>query len=44
MGLVPVSSGFVKVYGKTYRENKERVGYVPQREDVDWDFPMCELA
>ena len=40
MGLVPKSSGYVKIYGKSYRENKELVGYVPQREDVDWDFPV----
>jgi len=43
MGLVPISSGFVKVYGKSYREHKERVGYVPQREDVDWDFPVSVM-
>lgn len=40
MGLLPLSSGWVKVYGKSYRENCRRVGYVPQRESVDWDFPV----
>lgn len=40
MGLLPHSSGWVKVFGKTYRQNCQRVGYVPQRESVDWDFPV----
>ena len=43
MGLVPKSSGYVKIYGDSYKENKERVGYVPQREDVDWDFPVSVM-
>lgn len=40
MGLLPLSSGWVKVFGRTYTENKMRVGYVPQCESVDWDFPV----
>lgn len=40
LGLLPLSSGWVKVFGKSYRENCRRVGYVPQRESVDWDFPV----
>lgn len=43
MGLLPVSSGWVRVFGKSYRENCRRVGYVPQRESVDWDFPVNVL-
>jgi len=43
MNLVPIASGRVKVFGKTYRENRHRVGYVPQRESVDWDFPVDAL-
>lgn len=40
MGLLPISAGWVKIYGKSYRKNCHRVGYVPQRETVDWDFPV----
>ena len=43
MGLVPPSSGWVKIFGKTYNENRRRVGYVPQRESVDWDFPVTVM-
>ncbi len=43
MDLVPKASGRVRVYGKPYRKNRHRVGYVPQRESVDWDFPVTAL-
>ena len=43
MGLVPPSSGWVKIFGKNYKENRQRVGYVPQRESVDWDFPVTVM-
>lgn len=43
MGLVPVSSGWIKIFGQTYRKNLTRVGYVPQRESVDWDFPVSVM-
>lgn len=39
MGLVPIAAGWVRVYGKSYREQRQLVGYVPQRTSVDWDFP-----
>ena len=40
MGMLPISSGWVKIFGKSYKKNLTRVGYVPQRESVDWDFPV----
>ncbi|MEX0885476.1 MAG: metal ABC transporter ATP-binding protein [Phycisphaeraceae bacterium] len=43
MDLVPVASGRVRVYGKPYRKQRRLVGYVPQRESVDWDFPVSAL-
>ncbi len=43
MDLIPRASGRVQVFGKTYRQNRHRVGYVPQRESVDWDFPVDAL-
>lgn len=39
LGLVPSTSGWVKIFGKPYRVQRKIVGYVPQRESVDWDFP-----
>lgn len=41
--LVPAAAGTVLVYGKPYKEQRRRIGYVPQRESVDWDFPTDAL-
>jgi len=43
LDLVPKASGRVLVYGKPYKKQRKRVGYVPQRESVDWDFPVSAL-
>lgn len=40
MGLLKPASGWVKIFGHPYAEQCHRVGYVPQRESVDWDFPV----
>lgn len=43
LGLVPLVSGKVEYYGKPYAQQRRLVGYVPQRESVDWDFPVSAL-
>ncbi|KAA3438050.1 metal ABC transporter ATP-binding protein [Rufibacter hautae] len=43
MGLLPLNSGFVELFGKPLEEVRKRVSYVPQRESVDWDFPASAL-
>ncbi|MDQ0090687.1 manganese/zinc/iron transport system ATP- binding protein [Paenibacillus anaericanus] len=43
LGLIPIVDGEVKIYGGSYREQRKNVGYVPQRESVDWDFPTNAL-
>ncbi len=43
IGLVPCMSGCVRIFGQPYRRSRHRVGYVPQRESVDWDFPVDAL-
>jgi len=40
MGLLPLGSGWVKFFGEPFNRVATRVGYVPQRESVDWDFPV----
>jgi manganese/zinc/iron transport system ATP- binding protein len=40
MGIVPPVSGWVKIFGEPASRALRRVGYVPQRESVDWDFPV----
>jgi len=41
--LIPRASGSVRVFGQPYREARHRVAYVPQRESVDWDFPVSAV-
>lgn len=43
LGLVPLASGWVEIHGRPYRHQRRLVGYVPQRESVDWDFPTSAL-
>jgi manganese/zinc/iron transport system ATP- binding protein len=43
MDLIPRASGRVEVFGQPYSQSLHRVGYVPQRESVDWDFPVDAL-
>lgn len=43
MGILPLSSGFVKLFDKPLDGIRDRVSYVPQRESVDWDFPASVL-
>ncbi len=43
MGLVPAGSGYVKIFGKQLDQVRKRVSYVPQRETVDWDFPVSVM-
>ena len=41
--LIPRASGQVRFFGEPYQKQRHRVGYVPQRESVDWDFPVSAL-
>ncbi len=43
LGLVPRASGEVAFWGKPYRQQRGDIGYVPQRESVDWDFPVSAI-
>ncbi len=43
LGLIKPAAGQVSIYGKSYTEQRQLVGYVPQRGSVDWDFPTSVL-
>ncbi|QOI99783.1 MAG: metal ABC transporter ATP-binding protein [Phycisphaeraceae bacterium] len=43
LGLVPLASGGVAFWGKPFAKVRRRVAYVPQRESVDWEFPVSVL-
>jgi manganese/zinc/iron transport system ATP- binding protein len=43
LGLVPRAGGTVRIFGQPPERVRGRIGYVPQRESVDWDFPINVL-
>ncbi|MFA0963694.1 metal ABC transporter ATP-binding protein [Roseivirga sp. BDSF3-8] len=43
MGLVPASSGFIKLFDQPLDDVRQKISYVPQRESVDWDFPASAM-
>lgn len=40
MGLMEPDGGYVQIFGDSLKKQRARVSYVPQRETVDWDFPI----
>lgn len=40
VGLLPVQDGHILINGETLSAHKDCVAYVPQREEVDWRFPV----
>ncbi|RRD95157.1 metal ABC transporter ATP-binding protein [Clostridiales bacterium COT073_COT-073] len=43
LGLLKPVSGTALFWGKPYQTQRKRIGYVPQRGSVDWDFPTTVL-
>lgn len=43
LGLIPRASGQVEFWGQPHARMRSRIGYMPQRETIDWDFPVSGL-
>lgn len=43
VGLLPLRSGRILVHGQSLGRHQDCVAYIPQREDVDWRFPVSVL-
>ena len=43
LDLIKPISGNVLFNGASYKSQRKHIGYVPQRESVDWDFPANAL-
>ncbi len=43
LGLLPATAGEIQILGGSFKENRHRIGYVPQRTAVDWDFPTTAM-
>jgi ABC-type Mn2+/Zn2+ transport system ATPase subunit len=40
VGILPLQSGRILIHGLPLGDHKDCVAYVPQREEVDWRFPV----
>ncbi|HLS06927.1 MAG TPA: metal ABC transporter ATP-binding protein [Bacillota bacterium] len=43
LGLIPQDHGKVLIDGRPVKKVQKRIAYVPQRSDIDWDFPINVL-
>ena len=39
LDLLPKTSGQTLIFDKPYKKQKLKVGYIPQKSSIDWDFP-----
>lgn len=39
LGLIDINAGDINVFGKPLSDSWKRIAYVPQKDDIDWDFP-----
>ena len=39
LGIIEPNSGEITIMGKDISKNRKIIAYVPQKDDVDWDFP-----
>jgi manganese/zinc/iron transport system ATP- binding protein len=39
-GLLPIEAGEIRIYGNPVGACHHRVGYLPQRDEIDWRFPI----
>ncbi|MBD1906493.1 metal ABC transporter ATP-binding protein [Funiculus sociatus GB2-A5] len=40
LGLIPARSGVVKFRARSLKQQLQQVAYVPQRSQIDWDYPI----
>lgn len=43
LGLLPCSSGSISLLGSSLQKVRSKLAYVPQKESIDWDFPINVL-
>ncbi|MYL28722.1 ATP-binding cassette domain-containing protein [Halobacillus halophilus] len=43
LNLIPKDKGNIEIFGNSIQEARRKIAYVPQRNDIDWDFPITVL-
>lgn len=39
LGLIEMNSGEIKIFGEELEDVRKQIAYVPQKDEVDWNFP-----
>lgn len=40
LGLIPIHQGRILLNGQSLRNQRSQIAYVPQRSQIDWDYPI----
>ncbi len=40
VGLIPLKTGTIRIHGQPLGQHLDCIAYVPQREEIDWHFPV----
>jgi manganese/zinc/iron transport system ATP- binding protein len=40
LNMVPIAAGTITILGTSLQDARKRIAYIPQRNSVDWDFPI----
>ena len=43
LGLIETNAGQIKILGKSVEMGRRQIAYVPQRDEVDWQFPATVI-
>lgn len=43
LNLIPKDKGDIQIYDHTIKEFRRKIAYVPQRNNIDWDFPITVM-
>ncbi len=43
LGLIPLNSGNISILGKPINEQRKNVVYIPQKGEIDWQFPATVM-
>ena len=43
LGIITPTAGRVDIFGQPFNRQRSQIAYIPQRNEVDWDFPTTVL-
>lgn len=43
LNLIPIDKGKIDIFGSDIKDIRKKIAYVPQRNQIDWDFPIHVL-